>query len=62
MLRALHGPCGSGTQTNDKTIARRVNSAVFPGIHCEPLMHVIAGRGLVFEEVRGPDVKLIKNK
>jgi glycine hydroxymethyltransferase len=48
--------------TNDETIAKKVNSAIFPGIQGGPLMHVIAAKAVAFGEALRPDYKVyIKN-
>ena len=43
--------------TNDETIAKKVNSAIFPGIQGGPLMHVIAGKAVAFGEALRPEFK-----
>ena len=48
--KTLRGPRGGMVLTNDETIAKKVNSAVFPGIQGGPLMHVIAGKAVAFGE------------
>jgi glycine hydroxymethyltransferase len=40
---------------NDETIAKKVNSAIFPGIQGGPLMHVIAGKAVAFKEALSPE-------
>jgi glycine hydroxymethyltransferase len=48
--------------TNDEDIAKKVNSAIFPGIQGGPLMHVIAAKAVAFGEALRPDYKVyIKN-
>ena len=48
--KTLRGPRGGMVMTNDPEIAKRVNSAVFPGLQGGPLMHVIAGKAVAFGE------------
>jgi glycine hydroxymethyltransferase len=43
--------------TNDEDIAKKVNSAIFPGIQGGPLMHVIAGKAVAFGEILTPEFK-----
>lgn len=44
--------------TNDADIAKKINSAVFPGLQGGPLMHVIAGKAVAFAEALKPEFKL----
>lgn len=53
--KTLRGPRGGFTLTNDEAIARKINSAVFPGLQGGPLMHVIAGKAVAFGEVLKPE-------
>jgi len=48
--KTLRGPRGGIILTNNKDIIRKVNSAIFPGIQGGPLMHIIAAKGIAFEE------------
>ena len=48
--KTLRGPRGGFVLTNDEDIARKINSAVFPGLQGGPLMHVIAGKAVAFGE------------
>ncbi|MEX3941439.1 serine hydroxymethyltransferase [Paraburkholderia sp. BR10937] len=48
--KTLRGPRGGFVLTNDEEIARKINSAVFPGLQGGPLMHVIAGKAVAFGE------------
>jgi len=48
--KTLRGPRGGIILTNSKDIIRKVNSAIFPGIQGGPLMHIIAAKGVAFEE------------
>ena len=52
--KTLRGPRGGMVLTNDADIAKKVNSAVFPGIQGGPLMHVIAGKAVAFGEALKP--------
>lgn len=52
--KTLRGPRGGMVLTNDGDIAKKVNSAVFPGIQGGPLMHVIAGKAVAFGEALTP--------
>lgn len=52
--KTLRGPRGGMVLTNDADIAKKVNSAVFPGIQGGPLMHVIAGKAVAFGEALTP--------
>src|SRR5690606_2565031 len=48
--KTLRGPRGGMVVTNDETIAKKINSAIFPGLQGGPLMHVIAGKAAAFGE------------
>ncbi|HZM07461.1 MAG TPA: serine hydroxymethyltransferase [Methylocella sp.] len=56
--KTLRGPRGGLVLTNDEAIAKRINSAVFPGLQGGPLMHVIAGKAVAFGEALKPEFKL----
>ena len=56
--KTLRGPRGGMILTNDEDIAKKLNSAIFPGIQGGPLMHVIAGKAVAFGEALRPDFKL----
>ena len=56
--KTLRGPRGGMILTNDEAIAKKVNSAIFPGIQGGPLMHVIAGKAVAFGEALDPSFKL----
>jgi glycine hydroxymethyltransferase len=56
--KTLRGPRGGMVLTNDEAIAKKVNSAVFPGIQGGPLMHVIAGKAVAFGEALQPSFKV----
>ncbi|WP_296425237.1 serine hydroxymethyltransferase [Yoonia sp.] len=55
--KTLRGPRGGMILTNDETIAKKVNSAIFPGIQGGPLMHVIAGKAVAFGEALRPEFR-----
>jgi glycine hydroxymethyltransferase len=55
--KTLRGPRGGMILTNDETIAKKVNSAIFPGIQGGPLMHVIAAKAVAFGEALEPGFK-----
>lgn len=55
--KTLRGPRGGIVLTNDEVIAKKVNSAVFPGIQGGPLMHVIAAKAVAFGEALRPEFK-----
>ena len=55
--KTLRGPRGGLIVTNDEAIAKKVNSAIFPGIQGGPLMHVIAGKAVAFGEALRPEFK-----
>lgn len=56
--KSLRGPRGGLILTNDEAIAKKINSAVFPGLQGGPLMHVIAAKAVAFAEALRPDFKL----
>ena len=55
--KTLRGPRGGMIVTNDEAIAKKVNSAIFPGIQGGPLMHVIAGKAVAFAEAQRPEFR-----
>ena len=55
--KTLRGPRGGFVLTNDEDIAKKINSAVFPGLQGGPLMHVIAGKAVAFGEALEPEFK-----
>ncbi|MEX1036278.1 MAG: serine hydroxymethyltransferase [Sneathiella sp.] len=55
--KTLRGPRGGMILTNDEAIAKKVNSAIFPGMQGGPLMHVIAGKAVAFGEALTPAFK-----
>jgi glycine hydroxymethyltransferase len=56
--KTLRGPRGGMILTNDEEIAKKVNSAIFPGMQGGPLMHVIAAKAVCFAEALQPEFKL----
>lgn len=55
--KTLRGPRGGMILTNDEELAKKVNSAIFPGIQGGPLEHVIAGKAVAFKEALDPSFK-----
>ncbi|MEZ5720272.1 MAG: serine hydroxymethyltransferase [Paracoccaceae bacterium] len=55
--KTLRGPRGGMILTNDEDIAKKVNSAIFPGLQGGPLMHVIAAKAVAFGEALDPSFK-----
>jgi glycine hydroxymethyltransferase len=56
--KTLRGPRGGVILTNDEALAKKFNSAVFPGLQGGPLMHVIAAKAVAFGEALRPSFKL----
>ncbi len=56
--KTLRGPRGGAILTNDAELAKKLNSAVFPGMQGGPLMHVIAAKAVAFGEALRPSFKL----
>ncbi|QKF66740.1 serine hydroxymethyltransferase [Arcobacter venerupis] len=55
--KTLRGPRGGMILTNDEEIAKKINSAIFPGIQGGPLVHVIAAKAVAFKEILNPKWK-----
>ena len=55
--KSLRGPRGGIVLCNDEDLAKKINSAIFPGIQGGPLMHVIAGKAVAFKEALSPEFK-----
>jgi glycine hydroxymethyltransferase len=55
--KSLRGPRGGIVVMNDESIAKKINSAIFPGIQGGPLMHVIAAKAVAFKEALAPEFK-----
>ena len=56
--KTLRGPRGGFVLTNDEELAKKINSAVFPGLQGGPLMHVIAAKAVAFGEALRPEFKV----
>jgi glycine hydroxymethyltransferase len=56
--KTLRGPRGGMILSNDDAIAKKINSAIFPGLQGGPLMHVIAAKAVAFGEALRPEFKL----
>ena len=56
--KSLRGPRGGLILTNDEAMAKKINSAIFPGLQGGPLMHVIAAKAVAFGEALKPEFKL----
>ncbi|GAB3590106.1 hypothetical protein GCM10027407_08400 [Acetobacter peroxydans] len=55
--KTLRGPRGGLILTNDEDLAKKINSAVFPGLQGGPLMHVIAAKAVAFGEALKPEFR-----
>ncbi len=55
--KTLRGPRGGMILTNDEALAKKINSAIFPGLQGGPLMHVIAAKAVSFHEALTPEFK-----
>ena len=60
--KSLRGPRGGIILMNDEGIAKKINSAIFPGIQGGPLMHVIAGKAVAFKEALEPGFKIYQQQ
>ncbi len=56
--KSLRGPRGGIILTNSEEIAKKINSAVFPGLQGGPLMHIIAAKAVAFGEALRPEFKV----
>jgi len=56
--KTLRGPRGGMIMCNDEDIAKKINSAIFPGIQGGPLVHVIAAKAVAFKEILDPAWKV----
>ena len=56
--KSLRGPRGGLILCNDEALAKKFNSAIFPGLQGGPLMHVIAAKAVAFGEALRPDFKI----
>jgi glycine hydroxymethyltransferase len=55
--KTLRGPRGGMIMTNDEDIAKKINSAIFPGLQGGPLVHVMAAKAVAFKEILAPEWK-----
>ncbi len=55
--KSLRGPRSGVILTNDEAIAKKMNSAIFPGLQGGPLMHVIAAKAVCFADAMKPEFK-----
>ncbi len=55
--KTLRGPRGGMILTNDENLAKKINSAIFPGLQGGPLMHVIAAKAVAFHEALTPEFR-----
>ena len=55
--KTLRGPRGGMIMTNDEDIAKKINSAIFPGLQGGPLVHVMAAKAVAFKEILDPSWK-----
>jgi len=55
--KTLRGPRGGMILTNEEELAKKINSAIFPGLQGGPLMHVIAAKAVAFHEAMAPEFK-----
>ena len=60
--KSLRGPRGGIILANDDDLAKKLNSAIFPGIQGGPLMHVIAGKAVAFHEALQPAFKVYQQQ
>lgn len=60
--KSLRGPRGGIILTNDEAVAKKINSAIFPGIQGGPLMQVIAGKAIAFHEALQPSFKVYQQQ
>jgi glycine hydroxymethyltransferase len=60
--KSLRGPRGGLILTNDEAMAKKINSAIFPGLQGGPLMHVIAAKAVAFHEALQPGFKIYAKK
>ena len=60
--KSLRGPRGGIVLMNDEAIAKKINSAIFPGIQGGPLMHVIAAKAVAFHEALQPEFKVYQQQ
>jgi glycine hydroxymethyltransferase len=56
--KTLRGPRGGMIMTNDEQLAKKIDSAIFPGLQGGPLMHVIAAKAVALHEALTPEFKV----
>lgn len=56
--KSLRGPRSGVILTNDEALAKKMNSAIFPGLQGGPLMHIVAAKAVAFAEALRPDFKV----
>jgi glycine hydroxymethyltransferase len=60
--KSLRGPRSGVILTNDEDLAKKLNSAIFPGLQGGPLMHIIAAKAVAFREALRPEFKLYAHR
>jgi glycine hydroxymethyltransferase len=60
--KTLRGPRGGVILTNNEELAKKINSAVFPGLQGGPLMHVIAAKAVAFGEALRPEFRVYASR
>lgn len=60
--KTMRGPRGGMLMTNDEAIAKKINSAVFPGAQGGPLMHIVAAKAIAFGEALKPEYKVYQQQ
>ncbi len=60
--KTMRGPRGGMLMTNDEAIAKKINSAVFPGAQGGPLMHIVAAKAIAFGEALKPEYKIYQQQ
>lgn len=60
--KTLRGPRGGLIMTNDEALAKKINSAVFPGAQGGPLMHIVAAKAIAFGEALKPEFKVYQQQ
>ncbi|MBA4042245.1 MAG: serine hydroxymethyltransferase, partial [Sphingobium sp.] len=60
--KSLRGPRSGVILTNDEALAKKLNSAIFPGLQGGPLMHIIAAKAVAFGEALRPEFKLYAHR
>jgi len=60
--KSLRGPRSGVILTNDEDLAKKLNSAIFPGLQGGPLMHIVAAKAVAFREALRPEFKLYAHR